>query len=521
MKTKNLLLAAAALMVLTACSSEDSPIEPTEERVPVRLGNIAVDAAETRAAQHLNEGTLEAGERVMVRISNTGANSWTDYTYMTYVNGGMIAPDPCPYYPEGGQHIDIVAYLPATAGTSFTIAADQIADADFKASELLFASVTDQAKQDEPVKLAFTHKMAKICANVTAGEGIGSIKGISVLNVRPTVSFNQVTGEVGEATGEPISIAMSNNGAAVIPEQTISGTILAVETDKGTANYDANDVFFEAGYSYTANITVNLHALGTTTSITNWTKTGTLTVNPVVAVDSDVPAGVEAVDLGLSVKWANMNIGATKETDYGTYFAWGETTDKTYYYYSWDNYAWCRDGDHDLMKYCPYNYGFWFGDPLNNPPDNKKTLDLGDDAARANWGGNWRMPTDKEWRELITQCTWTWEWRRSQTILIHGTETGVRVTGKNGNSIFLPATSTIVDNFFESNRDFPGIEGDGKGFYWSSSLCLGSENHSGPFYAHCAKFEGKYSGVDNTERYSFDVKDVYRFQGCTVRAVKP
>ena len=68
MKTKKLLLAAAALMVLTACGSEDSPVEPTEERVPVRLGNVTVNATETRAAQHLNEGTLEKGERVMVRI---------------------------------------------------------------------------------------------------------------------------------------------------------------------------------------------------------------------------------------------------------------------------------------------------------------------------------------------------------------------------------------------------------------------------------------------------------------------
>lgn len=521
MKTKKLLLAAAALMVLTACGSEDSPVEPTEERVPVRLGNVTVNAAETRAAQHLNEGTLEVGERVMVRISNTGADSWTDYTYTTADNGGMIAPDPCPYYPEGGQHIDIVAYLPATAGTSFTVAADQIADADFKASELLFASVTDRAKQDEPVALAFRHKMAKICANVTAGEGIGSIKGISVVNVRPTVSFNQATGEVGEATGEAISIAMSNNGAAVIPEQTIDGTILAIETDKGTANFDANDVFFEAGYSYTANITVNLHAVGTTTSITNWTKTGTLTVNSVTIVESDAPAEVEAVDLGLSVKWANMNVGASLPCAAGNYFAWGETSSKTYY--SWKTYNFCwgnktriEDACTNLTKYCPTDKQgeYWF-DPSGNTyaADNKLTIDLSDDAARATWGGNWRIPTVDEWNELITQCTWKWT-IYSDLLRVPGHY----VTGKNGNSIFLPAwgywggKGTIQQPLTENSDDWK-YSVKNYGYYWSSSL--NSDNPSQAYFLYLYGSEGLLY------YHKYECQALFREYGLQVRPVKP
>ena len=481
---------------------------------------LTVDATETRAAQHLNEGTFDAGERIMVRISNTGAENWTNYTYTTDDNGDMVAPDPCPYYPEGGQHIDIAAYLPATAGTSFTVAADQIADEDYKASELLFATVTDLAKQDEAVELAFTHKMAKMCVNVTAGDGVNSIKGISVLNVRPTVSFNQATGEVGEATGEPISIAMSNNGAAVIPAQTIDGDILAIETDKGTAVFVANDIVFEAGYRYTANITVNLQAVGTTTAITNWTSTGAVTVNPVVSVASDAPAGVVAVDLGLSVKWANMNIGATEETGNGTYFAWGETTDKTYFYYSWDTYAWCREnGDHHLLtKYCPTNYqNYWFDQSGRIPADNKLTLDLGDDAARASWGGNWRMPTYDEWKELITQCTWTWEWGQLNS---SGNTTGVRVTGKNGNSIFLPASGKLINNYRETFE----IGTYEKGYYWTSSV--GGNPSFGtpsPYFAHCATIDGRYQKVFSVvyKHYYFEVYDENRCYGCTVRAVMP
>ena len=137
MKTKKLLFAAAALTVLTACSSDDSPIDNVEQRVPVTLAYSTIDATETRAAQNLNEGTFASDESVKVRISNTGAGEWTDYTFTTGSAGTMTAPNPAPYYPAGSQNIDIVAYYPATAGETFTIATDQTADASYKASDLM------------------------------------------------------------------------------------------------------------------------------------------------------------------------------------------------------------------------------------------------------------------------------------------------------------------------------------------------------------------------------------------------
>ena len=98
MKTKKLLFAAAALMMLTDCNQEE--IEPAGERVPVKLAYTTVDATETRAAQNLNEGTFATGEAVTVRISNTGADAWTDYTFTTAAEGAMTAPNPAPYYPQ-------------------------------------------------------------------------------------------------------------------------------------------------------------------------------------------------------------------------------------------------------------------------------------------------------------------------------------------------------------------------------------------------------------------------------------
>lgn len=469
----------AALTVLTACSSDDSPIDNVEQRVPVTLAYSTIDATETRAAQgvngmtraaqNLNEGTFDSDESVNVRISNTGAGEWTDYTFTTGSAGTMTAPTPAPYYPAGSQNIDIVAYYPATAGTTFTVAADQTADASYKASDLMFASVNNQAKQAEAVNLAFSHKMAKLCVNITAGAGVGSITSVSILNVKPTVSFNQATGEVGEASGDATSIAVSNNGAALIPAQTIDGGLLSIVTDKGTATYSVASKAFAAGQLYTLNITVNLRAVGTTTAITGWTSEGTVTVNPVVEL-TNAPAGAEAVDLGLSVKWANMNVGATTETGYGTYFAWGETsgytegstTGKTYY--SWPSYTFGYYNGSSLKfkKYCSTSSSSsWFSDDV--PVDNMTQLELGDDAARANWGGSWRMPTKTEFDELENSSNCNWEWTDDYNGTgIAGYIVTSKKTGYTGNSIFLPAAG---------QRNLGTTEDGGtSGSYWTSAL---------------------------------------------------
>ena len=137
--------------------------------------------------------------------------------------------------------------------------------------------------------------------------------------------------------------------------------------------------------------------------------------------------GHDYVDLGLpsGLKWATCNVGATTPEGYGDYFAWGETNTKSTY--SLDTYTYT---------------------------DNKPVLDLADDAANANWGSAWRMPTDAEWQELRDNCTWTWT-------TLNGIN-GVEVKGPNGNSIFLPAAGYRGNDDLYSAGDF--------GHYWSSSL---------------------------------------------------
>lgn len=135
--------------------------------------------------------------------------------------------------------------------------------------------------------------------------------------------------------------------------------------------------------------------------------------------------GHEWVDLGLSVKWATCNVGAYTPGDYGNYYAWGETSTKSHY----DNSA---------------SYGkSWSYIGGNSSRD----------AATANWGGSWRMPTKAEFQELKDNCTWTWTTQNGKN--------GYKVTGPNGQSIFLPAAG------FGYGSSIGNVGEDG--YYWSST----------------------------------------------------
>ena len=155
----------------------------------------------------------------------------------------------------------------------------------------------------------------------------------------------------------------------------------------------------------------------------------------------------EMVDLGLSVKWASFNLGATKPEEYGDYFAWGETEPN--WNYNWSTYKWCKGGNGTMTKYCNNSiYGY------DGFTDNKTALDPEDDAATVAFGGSWRMATYGEWKELYNNCTWT--------LTTQNGVNGRLVTGPNGNSIFLPAAGY---------RDGTRLYNAGsRGYYWSSSL---------------------------------------------------
>lgn len=194
---------------------------------------------------------------------------------------------------------------------------------------------------------------------------------------------------------------------------------------------------------------------------------------PVTVQDSN-----EYVDLGLpsGTLWATCNVGADSPEKLGNSFAWGETEPKEDYL--WDNYRHCMGSETTLTKYCWYS-----SNGYNGFTDNKKELDPEDDAATANWGSNWQMPSQEQMEELIyggyVEILWT---------VLNGVNGMLFTSYSNGKSIFLPAggfrSSEGIDNGESSNGSSDGISGNVNvaGDYWSRSIDL--NNNYEPYYRY-------------------------------------
>nr|WP_314594695.1 hypothetical protein [uncultured Porphyromonas sp.] len=163
----------------------------------------------------------------------------------------------------------------------------------------------------------------------------------------------------------------------------------------------------------------------------------------------------EYVDLGLSVKWASCNLGATSPEQPGDYYAWGETEPKERY--DWDSYKQSKsvtnaDGTsyYNLTKYCTdAEKG------LDGFTDGKTQLEPVDDAATVKLGSPWRMPTEAEVKELVEGCTWTKETVNDTPCL--------RATSKaNGKSIVICSAGVIDGSDYATQGSFTG--------FWTSSL---------------------------------------------------
>jgi uncharacterized protein (TIGR02145 family) len=196
------------------------------------------------------------------------------------------------------------------------------------------------------------------------------------------------------------------------------------------------------------------------------------------------PIAHEYVDLGLpsGLLWATCNVGAEFPEDYGDYFAWGETTPKDICY--WSNYQYCNGYSTRLTKYCNNSsYGY------NGFTDDLTTLLPEDDAATANWGSGWRMPTKAEFEELCNNTTVTWTRQNGVN--------GRLFTASNGNSLFLPAAGHRYNSRLYDTASY--------GYYWSSSLYS-----DGPYNAWDFYFNSDY----------YFVGSVYRYYGQSVRPVR-
>ena len=209
------------------------------------------------------------------------------------------------------------------------------------------------------------------------------------------------------------------------------------------------------------------------------------------------PSPVEYVDLGLpsGLKWAKCNLGASKPSESGDHYAWGETAPKAADY-DWATYKWMQAGKSGWQYITKYTFadgetdGIWYDSAGAFIGDNKTVLVAADDAATANLGSPWRMPTADEFKELIDNCTWIWTTQ-------DGVE-GYQVDGPNGNAIFLPAAGYRNGSVLK--------EAGSQGRYWLSSLYSLESYNAGYLFFD----SGAYG------RYYY-----YRYCGFSVRPVRP
>ena len=211
-----------------------------------------------------------------------------------------------------------------------------------------------------------------------------------------------------------------------------------------------------------------------------------------------IPSTMEYVDLGLpsGLKWAKCNLGASKPSESGDFYAWGETAPKADY--TWATYKWMQAGKSGRQYITKYTFadgqtgGIWYDSAGAFIGDNKTVLDAADDAATANLGSPWRMPTEVEIKELIDNCIWT--------LTTQDGVNGYQLDGPNGNTIFLP---------YVGWRGGSGlIYAGSRAQYWSSSL---NTAFSKSYEALSLDIASSFYEWDGSTRY----------YGLSVRPVRP
>ena len=220
-----------------------------------------------------------------------------------------------------------------------------------------------------------------------------------------------------------------------------------------------------------------------------------------------VPVPNDCVDLGLAsgVLWAKYNIGTTEPTELGNYYAWGETSTKKGYYS--DNYKYYIWKGNDLKRITKYN-----------EEDGKEVLELEDDAARANIGAGYRIPTKEDWEELLEDCKWE-AVTTTLSEIIDPSQTKIiarwKVTGPNGNSIVLPMTSGF-------RADGWGVRPDNDTYYTTANLYPPADELSDEYKYQKAvaltwPMFAKETSSGGIEEPSF--KSIFRDFGVVVRPV--
>ena len=285
MTRKTVIIYISALLFLTGCQADKADDPRQDGLVPVTLtasqGSIlSISGGMTRAADGLYSASsgFTGGESVRVFMNSSSSSS--DYTVGSPTAGVSSLTGGSLYYPPSGS-ISLFAIYPAASASSHTVTYDQTSDANYKASDLMYATkAVDQADKANAQNLEFAHQLVKLKLNIIKGAGITSVTEVKMKNVKRTVSVAPTTSSagIGSATstgdenGDNILIFSGSNTspetqtyACVFPAQAWSNTdFITVTADEKTVTYQLDRSEWTAGAEYELTFHLNAVALNNT-----------------------------------------------------------------------------------------------------------------------------------------------------------------------------------------------------------------------------------------------------------------
>ncbi len=453
MRLKLKYLTLLALPLLAACSSTDEPVAEADGPVELKLALSLTGQDESRAYGY--DMSLAPGTCIALLVTEAGTTTEVDCRYAVVgtdgtisgwgdISGTSVVDERAIYFPVNGTSVDIYAVAGPLdkiaawqwndgGGIEADVQADQTNAANFAASDLLYCEVKDQKPTTSPVALTMKHQLSKIEIALTVDKGVVSRLQLCGLTTGALWMWDNSSGML-IVEDEPndmwltTSVLPDVNEVVVVPQTVEAGNlsiVLVLANEDVLTWVSESDVTFEPGKKYRYNVTVNINTINVVpATVTDWLGQGE------VSGDATFNQPVlEAVDLGLSVLWANINFGAAAISDPGWYIHWGATAT--------------------------------YPETTNSLDDaSVSSLPITNDVARQYWGGTWRYPTTAEFQELVNNVT-----RTEETIDgMNGVRLTSTVAGYEDKSIFMPYGGWIYNGDFRSLGSM--------GYYWTSNIYL-------------------------------------------------
>ena len=510
-KNNTLFIFAAGLILLAGCAKEPGLVE---------AGSITVEATvgQMTKVQYSTDGkstSFTAGDKIAVfgwtgKADEVPADRVVNGVVNTLGTDGKWTPESQMLWKNVKDEHYFLGVFPAHTITDFTADPYTLDPSKYTESDLLIATSLNGVKASaNPVELTFDHAMAKLVVNLkfrSQWDATPTVSSVTAL-AKTKATVNYLTKTVTATDDSPVEVALAAESSASagyaltysglqVPQDGVRKVSVTID-GKDYVYESAMDIPLTAGQYTTMGLIVGKDKIELSSiSVADWAAGASITGGEAVL------KGHEYVDMGGGcLLWATCNVGADNPWDYGEYFAWGETSSKADY--NWGTYLWMEDNQSSWERITKYTIADnlkdgtkWYdgdtfiGDGYTSFADDN----YADDAARANWGGNWRIPTDADWTWLRTNCTWEW----TGDFLGDGSnKAGIIMTSKiNGNQIFLPAAGY---------RSSAGLNNEGSdGYYWSSSLYKISSSARGVYFDS----GGVHRGFN------------YRYMGRSVRPVQ-